>query len=127
MSPTKLYHSAFQSRISRLLPEVGMTLSECAVKTAQGTKVADVAWASDERWAVIRDETAASVAPEICVEIISTSNTKGEIKEKRTLYLAAGAQEVWTCDKKGVIKFYNHSGEMKQSKIVPHFPLQIKL
>jgi Uma2 family endonuclease len=126
MSPTKIYHSNFQARIARRLPEEGEVFTECAIKTAKGTKVADVAWASDERAAIIQDETAASIAPEICVEILSTSNTSDEIKEKRTLYFAAGAQEVWTCNKKGVIKFYDHAGELKQSRLVPNFPHEIK-
>ena len=126
MSPTKLYHSAFQSRIARLLPDVGTVLTECAIKTANGVKVADTAWVSDERWATIQDEAAASIAPEICVEVLSTSNTKEEIVEKRALYFAVGAREVWTCNKKGVMKFYDAQGEIKQSRLVPAFPSQIK-
>lgn len=50
MSPVKVYHSAFQGRISRLLLLAGIVLPECAIKTAKGTKVADVAWASEERF-----------------------------------------------------------------------------
>lgn len=43
MSPVKVYRSAFQGRIARLLPENGVALPECAIKTEKGTKVADVA------------------------------------------------------------------------------------
>lgn len=126
MSPTKIYHSLFQGRIARRLPAIGEVIMECAINTSQGVKVADVAWVSDERLAIIQDETAASVAPEICIEILSTSNTGREIIEKRALYFAAGALEVWTCNKKGVIKFYDAQGELKQSRLASDFPRNIK-
>ena len=38
-----------------------------AVKTSKGTKVADLAWFSPERWEQVKDEFDASVAPEIDV------------------------------------------------------------
>jgi Uma2 family endonuclease len=126
MSPTKLYHSIFQGRITRQLPESGEIIVECAIETAKGVKVADVAWASDERFELIKNEDACSVAPEICVEVLSTSNTKEEINEKRALYFAVGAQEVWTCNKNGTVKFYDAQGELKQSRLVPDFPRNIK-
>jgi hypothetical protein len=53
MSPVKVYHSAFQGKIARLLPESGIVLSECAIKTEKGTKVADIAWSSEERLAMV--------------------------------------------------------------------------
>ena len=34
-------------------------------------------------------------APEICVEIVSPSNTDKEMQDKIQLYLAKGVQEVW--------------------------------
>jgi hypothetical protein len=49
MSPVKIYHSAFQGKISRLLPDNGIVLPECAIKTTKGTKVADIAWCSEHR------------------------------------------------------------------------------
>ena len=78
MSPVKVYHSAFQGEIEHLLrchlPN-GKTLPECAIATEQGTKVADVAWISPERFKEVRDETECSIAPEICIEVISASNS----------------------------------------------------
>ena len=96
MSPVKLYHSALQIRIAVVLEHLlkgGLALSECAIKTSKGTKVADVAWVSSALWAKIKGEAEASIAPEICVEIISASNTKKEMAEKRQLYFKAGAKE----------------------------------
>ena len=68
MAPVKVYHSAYQGEIGFLLRSLrndGKVLAECAISTAKGTKVADVAWASEERFQQIKDETECSIAPEI--------------------------------------------------------------
>lgn len=130
MSPTKVYHSLFQGEIAYLLrgsSESGRTLTECAIRTNKGTKVADVAWASPERTAKIQHETACSTAPEICVEILSETNTDGEMTEKRGLYFAAGAEEVWTCDPEGRVRFYIPGEERNRSPRFPEFPNQIDI
>ena len=36
-------------------------------------------------------------APEICIEVLSLSNSPAEMNEKRDLYFEAGAHEVWIC------------------------------
>jgi Uma2 family endonuclease len=92
MSPTKVYHSAYLGEIGSLLWSMrreGQVLTECAIKTSKGTKVADVAWASAERFRRIKHEAECSIAPEVCVEVVSPSNTADDIKEKRDLYLEA--------------------------------------
>jgi hypothetical protein len=52
MTPAKVNHSLFQGKIIGLLyrhsHQGGEILAECAIKTKEGTKVADVAWASKE-------------------------------------------------------------------------------
>ncbi len=131
MSPAKIAHAAYQGEITfqlRLLgSHLGKVLTECAVATPQGTKVADVAWASRARFTIIKGETECSVAPEICVEVVSASNTQEEMKEKRALYLAQGAQEVWFCDEYGTIRFYDEQGELAQSTMFPTFLRRIEL
>lgn len=130
MSPAKIAHAAYQAQISfhlQLLGTAGKALTECAVATPQGTKVADVAWASRARFTIIKGETECSVAPEICVEVVSASNTQEEMEEKRALYLAQGAQEVWFCDEHGTLRFYDEQGELAQSTMFPTFPRRIEL
>jgi Uma2 family endonuclease len=56
---------------------------------------ADVAWASAEFIDRHKFETPYARAPEICVEVVSPSNSVKEMNEKRAAYLAAGASEVW--------------------------------
>ena len=95
-------------------------------QTRKGTKVADVIWCSPQTWEHIKEEVDASVAPEICVEVMSSSNTKKEMRQKRTLYFEQGAQEVWICDEEGVLSFFTPQGEVLYSLLAPKFPAQIK-
>ena len=128
MSPVKIYHSAFQGEIEFLLRTLlkgGRTLPECAVATVKGTKVADVAWVSTERFSRIRDEAECSIAPEICIEVVSGSNSTKEMDEKRALYFQQGAEEFWLCHEDGRMRFYSPEGELICSGKAPYFPAKI--
>ncbi len=132
MSPAGKKHSKLQIKIQRLfmrLMHQGDPLPECAVETSDGTKVPDVAWISDVRWASMHpDEISCSVAPEICVEILSPANSKSEMLGtpgkigKRELYFRAGAIEFWICDEEGRMSFYDASGQLTVSRLCPQFP-----
>lgn len=129
MTAAKLRHGNYQFKIGLLLSTSGLKdgeiVTECAIQTSKGTKVADVAWFSRERWLQVADEFDSPIAPEICVEILSPGNTTGEIEEKRQLYFAAGASEVWVCSAKGKMRFYNQNGELKVSALAPNFTKDI--
>lgn len=130
MSPVKIYHSILQGEIEfilRSLLKEGKTLPECAIKTSKGTKVADVAWVSLGLLSKIKDEIEASIAPEICVEIISSSNTKKERAEKRQLYFESGAKEVWLCTEIGELSFFNAEQKLIHSVLAPMFPEKIEM
>ena len=130
MSPVKIYHSILQGEIEfilRSLLDDGKTLPECAIRTSKGTKVADVAWVSLDLLSKIKGETEASIAPEICVEFISASNTKKEMAEKRQLYFEAGALEVWMCNENGDVSFFNAEQQLTRSVLVPEFPEKISV
>jgi Uma2 family endonuclease len=62
-------------------------------------------------------------APEICVEIVSPSNSDEEIREKTRAYLAAGATEVWIVAEEGTIRYFDLSGERPASA----FPVALSL
>src|SRR5689334_21251730 len=86
----------FQTEIAHLLRTFlpkGHMLVECAVDTSEGTYVADVAWATKERFKIIEPQFSCSIAPEICVEVWSQSNTREEIETNKRLYLEKGALE----------------------------------
>lgn len=102
-------HGGRQFDIGSLLAKFmsdGRVNVECPISTRDGVKVADVAWVSKKRLLKIGGRKALSGAPEICVEVLSTGNTRGEMEEKRRLYFEAGAKEVWLCDGKGKLSFY---------------------
>jgi len=118
MSPASNNHGRLQYAVGRKIEQNkqgGVVIMECSIDTPDGVKVADVAWASNEFIACHGYQTPFSVAPEICVEIISPSNTELEMQEKIQLYLAKGAKEVWICDNAGKVDFYSHSGRLDRS------------
>ncbi|MEE4379077.1 MAG: Uma2 family endonuclease [Candidatus Competibacteraceae bacterium] len=130
MSPVKLYHSLLQGEIAgllRLYRRGGKVFAECAIQTSKGTKVADVAWASQETFQKIKDDDDCSVSPELCVEVVSASNTQKELEEKKQLYFERGAQEVWFCPRSGKIQFYDCTGKISQSTLFPEFPIVIDI
>jgi len=57
---------------------------------------------------------------EICIEMVSPSNSKIEISTKVDLYLAKGAYEVWVVYDMNNINVYTHTGKIESSKILPH-------
>jgi len=128
MSPAKVYHSILQGEIAALLknfrPE-GRALTECAIYTHKGTKVADVAWASPEVFQHIKTEVECSVAPEICVEILSSTNTGIEMQDKISLYFSRGAKEVWLCSPEGKLTFHIPANIVEHSVLFPNFPQQV--
>ena len=128
MSPVNISHSLFQGEIAfilrTLLPN-GKTVPECAIKTSKGTKAADVAWISLELVNKLKYLIETPIAPEICIEVTSPSNTKKEMIEKRTLYFEAGAKEVWICNEQGNMKFFNLQHELIHSELAPEFPLKV--
>jgi Uma2 family endonuclease len=130
MTPVKVNNSAYQGEIEfylRLELKTGRTLPECAIKTSSGTKVADVAWISDEKFAIVRDQAECSVAPEICVEVLSAGNTAEEMSDKKRLYFESGALEFWLCSDSGKMTFFDHTGPIGRSQLVNNFPAQIDL
>ena len=131
MSPSYLWHGGFQYRIGALLDRLmsaGQIITECAVETTDGTRVADVAWISKERLAPHKKAFSLPIAPEICVEIISNSNTHEEMMGKMQLYFAAGAREVWLCDEAGRMEFHSSqmTGPMSASRMCSEFPTQLE-
>jgi Uma2 family endonuclease len=121
MSPASNNHGRLQYQVGKRIDQAkqcGQIIMECSIATADGVKVADVAWASDPFLEAYGFDTPYNKAPEICVEIISPSNSKGEIEEKVQLYLAKGALEVWVVDEDGNTSYYNHEGIAPASKEV---------
>jgi hypothetical protein len=68
-------------------------------------------------------------APELCVEVLSPSNTEAKLAEKAALYFDAGAREVWICASSGTMKFLARGAArpLKTSRLCPALPKRIEL
>lgn len=96
MTPASFYHGVVQGRLCRsLLTLGGEIVVDAPIVTPTGLFVADVAWAGPRFMAAHRHETPLSCAPEICIEVVSPSNSVKELREKTAAYLAAAGEEVW--------------------------------
>jgi Uma2 family endonuclease len=119
MSPASNQHGNLEYRVGRALergcPD-GEIIIECSIQTSDGVKVADVAWASTAFIKQYSYSTPYPQAPEICVEIISPSNSDEEMRIKIEHYLARGAKEVWLVDSDAKVRFFSHTGELPYSQ-----------
>ena len=102
----KMKHAKLQSRLIRLLrpkaEHLGVVESEVAFRALAeyDLRGADVAFVSRERWDATSDDDNLRGSPELVIEVLSPSDTKREMHEKATLYLATGAHEFWIVDAK---------------------------
>lgn len=132
MSPHAGYHHMCYSKtimtlLDALLPD-GIALPECPVSTADGMRIPDVLWISNERRARSGRPLGLDEAPEICVEILSPRNRQRERDEKRKLLFAAGATEVWQCDGHGQMTFFTgpEDAGSERSAFCPAFPSHVE-
>ena len=118
MTPASTRHATLQGRmalrIGRLMGS-GEVLTECPIETDTGVKVADVAWCSDAFLQEHRDELFFTSAPEICVEVVSPSNSDRQMQEKMALYFNRGAKECWLVTEDGLVRFFDSEGEREKS------------
>jgi Uma2 family endonuclease len=121
MSPASNHHAIQQGRLVRLLAQVlhdGEIATECSIGTHAGVKVADVVWMSPAFLLQHGEATPYPQAPELCIEILSPSNSALEIKDKIQLYLKYGALEVWVVTDKGAISIHGAEG-VRINSILP--------
>lgn len=98
MAPATYTRGVYRSQLAGLLMSMvkeGRVSMGCPIETSEGTRVADVVWAST---AFLKKHGLRKLSlpesPEIVVEIESPSNSTAELlEEKRHLYLEAGARE----------------------------------
>ena len=117
MTPPSYYHGAVQGRLCQILTTLGGQASvEAPIATATGLFVADVAWASLQFLALHGGETPLLSAPELCIEVVSPSNSVQELHEKVTAYIAAGAHEAWIVYPQSKrCEFYGKQGLLERS------------
>jgi len=128
--PPGFLHADRQGHIADLLKDLlpdGRVLAECPLSTADGVKAIDLAWLSKGRVEFRERPLVLTSAPEICIEVLSPSNTAAEIDEKRALYFDAGAAEVWICNLEGSMSFFSAvDHQVSTSQLCPEFPDRIR-
>jgi Uma2 family endonuclease len=120
VSPATTRHALVQAFVVRELARQrreGTTFTECPVETEIGVRVPDVAWASPEFMAVHGADAQFRVAPDLCVEVLSPTNTRAEMDEKVAAYLAAGAREVWLVGEDGAPEIHTAGGRTSASML----------
>lgn len=130
LSPHTTRHSRQQKAVEKKLDTLlsdGEAFQEWPIATSAGTKQADVIWASTGRLGEMeKTGEPPTLAPEICVEVLSESNTVDEMQEKRERYREAGAEEVWVVEGDGRVRFFIEE-EMETSELVPDFPTRLNI
>lgn len=91
-------------------PEVG-------IHTTDGVKAPDLAVAPPDFVETTDVHGFLLRAPDLCVEIMSPSNTWEEMSHKARLYLSSGAREVWVCDERGELHFFDAAGPRNRSAL----------
>ncbi len=122
-----IYQSQAVIHLQNKLPH-GIGITECPVSTSDGVKMVDAAWMSRGRFEPIREFKVFEIAPEICVEVLSPSNSRAEIEEKRNLYFEIGCLEFWTVGATGKMLFFDpEKGEVPVSFLCPEFPVLLEI
>jgi Uma2 family endonuclease len=120
VSPATQRHSLIQGFVIRELtrqrPE-GTTLAEFPIETEIGMRVPDIVWVSPELMRARRIEGELHGAPDLCIEVLSPTNTRIEMAEKTAAYLAAGAKEVWLVGDDGVPQIHTSEGQVAASAL----------
>ena len=120
--PAAVYHGRVQANVTHKLKAVlgGHVITEAPIATPGGLFVPNVAWASPGFMSA-DPESPLMRAPEICVDVVSPSNSVKELNEKRDAYLASGAEEAWIVYPQSKrIEFYGAQGQLPRSNYVVH-------
>ena len=131
MPPPAPIHGCAEVKIALQLQQLlgELALTNCPISTAKGVKAPDVVWMSNAAWEKVKNEPCLSTAPPICVEVLSPSNSRREMVQKKALYFQAGALEIWFCERKGKMTFYLSPKDAgsDNSQLCPAFPASIAI
>jgi Uma2 family endonuclease len=127
MTPVNYEHSHHVSRLIRLFERIAPDWesgTELGIVTSGGIKAPDVILASPAYHAQHKNQPGyVSEAPEICIEVMSPSNSWQEMQDKMPLYFEVGALEVWIVDTEGRIAFFTPGNQrLTNSRLIPSAP-----
>jgi len=98
-------------------PLSGEAVTEVSVLTDRGVRVPGVVWMPSDRWAACKDQSPLAVVPGVCVEVLSPSNTRGEIEMKIGAHLRGGAREAIVGGLNGEIEIFGPHGKPDASAL----------
>lgn len=115
LSPTPTNrHERVAFRVARALEQqLGAEASTAvSVQTkTRGVRRPDAVWMPPEKWDTAGDADPLPLVPDICVEVLSPSNTRAQVAMKTAAYLDGGANEVITVGLQGEVRFFGPEGE----------------
>jgi Uma2 family endonuclease len=117
--PAPPMHGSLAFAVAKLMEQIlGPRASvECPVLTSIGIRVPDAVWLVAERGAELDARQPLLRAPEVCVEVLSASNSSEELEKKTAAYLEAGAQEVvWLDPDRRHVRYFDVDGEGQRSR-----------
>jgi Uma2 family endonuclease len=92
-------------------------VTEVSVLTDRGIRAPDVVWMPAARWLEVKGQNPLPFAPDVCVEVLSPSNTREEIQMKVGAYLRGGAREAIVVGLKGQVEFFGPEGKLEASAL----------
>ena len=130
MTPVNYGHSRHVGDLIQLFARIApewKSGSELGIVTSDGVKAPDVTLASPAYHERHKDNQGyVEEAPEICIEVMSPSNSWQEMQDKMPLYFEVGAHEVWIVDTDGRVSFFAPGNEkIPESRLIPGAPQQI--
>ncbi len=130
LPPAKYGHMKVQEILRRLLDEAaagaGIVYIEFGFRprNEREYRIADVAFATNERLAPTNDEGYFEGAPDLVVEVLSPSNTRVNVADKKAICLENGCREFWVVDlQRRQIEFSTPDGRSVTYKPGDEIPL----
>jgi Uma2 family endonuclease len=90
---------------------------QVSVYTDRGIRAPDVVWMPATRWLAAKAQDPLAFVPDVCVEVLSPSNTRREILMKVDGYLSGGAREAIVVGLKGEVEFFGPGGTLEASAL----------
>ena len=91
--------------------------TEVSIYTDRGIRAPDVVWMPATRWLAAKAQNPLAFVPDVCVEVLSPSNTRREILMKVGAYLRGGAREAIVVGLKGEVEFFGPGGTLEASAL----------
>lgn len=112
-------HQRVASAVARMITAQcgGEGVTGVSVLTDRGVRAPDVVWMPSECWVACKGQSPLEVVPDLCVEVLSPSNTREEIDMKIAAYLRGGAREVIVVGLKGEIEIFGPQGRRETSAL----------